>query len=113
MAADGLYDGDALDDLSDHIGRAGSRLDRIDPGRLDREQAYNELRAHDRVQAPVDGAGQSADGGWKRKGLELDPAANRIADEALAVRRTAEGRDAEGNYAETGIDRKSACRERV
>jgi hypothetical protein len=103
MAADGLYDGDALDDLSDHIGRAGSRLDRIDPGRLDREQAYNELRAHDRVQAPVDGAGRSADGGWKRKGLELDPAANRIADEALAVRRTAEGRDAEGNYAETGI----------
>jgi hypothetical protein len=117
MAADGLYDGDALDDLSDHIGRAGSRLDRVDPGRLDREQVYNELRVRDReetrsrvearssveardgVEARVDGS----DGGWKWKGLELDPAANRIADEALAVRLSAEGRDAEGNYAETGI----------
>jgi len=105
MAADGLYDGDALDDLSDHIGRAGSRLDRLDPGRLDREQVYNELRAHDRVasRAPADGAEHRADGGWKWKGVELDPAANRIADEALAIRRAAEGRDAEGNYAETGI----------
>jgi hypothetical protein len=101
--ADGLYDGDALDDLTEHIGRAGSRLDRLDPGRLDREQVYSELRAHDRVAAHVADSGQTADGGWKWKGLELDPAANRIADEALAARREAEGRDSEGKYAETGI----------
>ncbi|HEY1622888.1 MAG TPA: hypothetical protein VGG16_03740, partial [Streptosporangiaceae bacterium] len=103
MAADGLYDGDALDDLSEHIGRAGSRFDRIDPGRLEREQVYNELRAHDRVEVRVEGTGQTADGGWKWKDLELDPAANRVADEALDLRRSAEGRDAEGNYTETGI----------
>jgi hypothetical protein len=100
MAADGLYDGDAMGDLSEHIGRAGSRLDRLDPGRLDREQVYNELRARDSASSRVS---VPAGGGWKGKGLELDPAANRIADEALAARRSAEGRDAEGNYAETGI----------
>jgi hypothetical protein len=105
MAADGLYDDDALHDLSDHIGRAGSRMDRLDPGRLDREQVYNELRARDSgsPHAPPDGASCSADGWWKWKGLELDPAANQIADQALAARRAAEGRDAEGNYAKTGI----------
>jgi hypothetical protein len=105
MAADGLYDGDAVDDLSEHIGRAGSRLDRLDPGRLDREQVYSELRVLDAKQGvlPADGSEQTPDGGWKWKGLELDPAANRIADEALAIRREAEGRDAEGNYAKTGI----------
>jgi hypothetical protein len=105
MAADGLFDGDALHDLSDHIGRAGSRMDRLDPGRLDREQVYNELRARDSASphAPADGALHSADGGWKWKGLDLDPAANQIADQALAARRAAEGRDGEGNYAKTGI----------
>jgi hypothetical protein len=105
MAADGLFDGDAVDDLSEHIGRAGSRLDRLDPGRLDREQVYSELRALDAKQATVsaDASEQTVDGGWKWKGLELDPAANRIADEALALRREAEGRDGEGNYAKTGI----------
>jgi hypothetical protein len=105
MAADGLYDGDAMDDLSAHIGRAGSRLDRLDPGRLDREEAYHELRARDsaEVPSPLSGAEHTTDGGWKWKNLELDPAANRVADDALAIRRTAEGRDAEGNYAETGI----------
>jgi hypothetical protein len=103
MPADGLYDGDALDDLSEHIGRAGSRLDRIDPGRLDREQVYNELRAHVRAAVQVGGSGQAADGGWTWQGVTLDPAANRLADQALAVRRTAEGRDTEGNYAKTGI----------
>jgi hypothetical protein len=105
MAADGLYDGDAMDDLSAHIGRAGSRLDRLDPGRLDREEAYHELRARDsaEVPSPLSGAEHTTDGAWKWKNLELDPAANRVADDALAIRRTAEGRDAEGNYAETGI----------
>jgi hypothetical protein len=103
--ADGLFDGDALDDLSDHIGRAGSRLDRLDPGRLDREQVYNELRASDAAssRAAPYAVARGADGGWNWKGLALDPAANQIADEALTARRAAEGRDAEGKYAETGI----------
>jgi hypothetical protein len=109
MAADGLHDDDGLDYLSEHIGRAGSRLDRPDPGPLDREQSYNELRASSSFEArfsvreSADGVDHAADGGWTWKGLELDPAANRVADEALAARRAAEGRDGEGNYAETGI----------
>ena len=45
----------------------------------------------------------SRDGGWKWKGLELGPEANRVADEGLAVRRAAEGRDAEGSYGEGGL----------
>ena len=45
----------------------------------------------------------SGDGGWKWKGLELGPEANRVADEGLAVRRAAEGRDAEGSYGEGGL----------
>jgi hypothetical protein len=114
MAADGLHDddgaADALDYLSEHIGRAGSRFDRPDPGPLDREQSYNELRARDSGSdsgavrgSAADAADHTADGGWAWKGLELDPPANRIADDALAARRAAEGRDGEGNYAETGI----------
>ena len=43
------------------------------------------------------------DGGWKWKGLELGPEANRVADEGLAVRQAAEGRDAEGSYGEEGL----------
>lgn len=43
------------------------------------------------------------DGGWEWKGLRLGPDANRVADDALAARRSAEGRDSAGNYAGNGI----------
>ncbi len=50
-----------------------------------------------------DEPGFGGDGRWKWKGLELSPEANRVADEGLAVRQAAEGRDAEGNYGEGGL----------
>jgi hypothetical protein len=43
------------------------------------------------------------DGGWEWKGLRLGPEANRIADDAIAARRSAEGRDSRGNYGDEGI----------
>lgn len=107
MAADGLFDDDALDYLAERVALSASSLDRSELSQLSREQCYRELSLLDSVTAPsrgpADRGESTADGGWKWKGLELDPEANRIADEALETRRTAEGRDAEGNYAETGI----------
>ena len=109
MAVDGPNDDYAADyvarrtDASDFWVTSG-RLD-VAPEERDRSACYDDLRARDasaRHDRP-DGAEQTADGGWRWKGHELDPAANRIADEAIAARRQAEGRDAEGNYAETGI----------
>ena len=47
--------------------------------------------------------GSPATAGGQWKGLELSPEANRVADEGLAVRQAAEGRDAEGNYGEGGL----------
>jgi hypothetical protein len=41
--------------------------------------------------------------GWSWKGLELSPQANRVAEAGLEQRRTAEGRDADGNYTDRGI----------
>lgn len=75
----------------------------------DREECYHDLRAYD--QAPgrspeIKGPAESQlsdDGRWKWKGLELDREANRVADEQLAIRRQAEGRDDEGGYGEGGI----------
>lgn len=71
----------------------------------DRSACYDDLRTQDTGEQrdSPDGAEHTADGGWRWRGRELDPAANRIADEAIAARRQAEGRDAEGNYTETGI----------
>jgi hypothetical protein len=43
------------------------------------------------------------DGGWRWKGLELSPHANRVAEAGLSLRREAEGRDADGNYTDRGI----------
>jgi hypothetical protein len=43
------------------------------------------------------------DGGWQWKGLELSPHANRVAEAGLALRREAEGRDADGAYTDRGI----------
>ena len=79
------------------------------PEVYDREECYRDLRAYD--QAPgrrptggrPDEPGIAGDGRWKWKGLELGPEANRVADEGLAVRQAAEGRDAEGNYGAGGL----------
>lgn len=74
--------------------------------RVDREECYTELRAFHAVEMQVgsrDRAERTSDGCWRWKGLELDAAANRIADAAIAARCEAEGRDADGNYGEAGI----------
>jgi hypothetical protein len=76
-------------------------------GAPDRERYFHELQAYDRECRPVSRSSDKPqltdDGGWKWKGLELKPTANRIADEEIAARQKAEGRDAEGNYGEGGI----------
>jgi hypothetical protein len=116
MAVDGPHDdGSPYEryrraDAVDTERMAAARPDTSQPSeQLHREECYHELRAH---QATDNHSGardaddkpeRITEGGWKRKGLELDPAANRIADDAIAARREAEGRDAEGNYAEAGI----------
>ena len=75
----------------------------------DREECYRDLRAYDQaggrpsVGGRPDEPGFGSDGGWKWKGLELGPEANRVADEGLAVRQAAEGRDADGGYGEGGL----------
>lgn len=50
-----------------------------------------------------DGPRIDPDGSWHWKGRDLSPEQNRIADEALARFRTAEGRDADGNYGDHGL----------
>ncbi len=114
MAVDSPHDDDAVEVLR------GRRRDHDDGGvtdaefsaydrpvvRVDREECYTELRAFHAVEMQVSGRDwpeRTSDGQWKWKGLELDAATNRIADAALARRREAEGRDAEGNYGEAGI----------
>jgi hypothetical protein len=75
----------------------------------DREENYQDLHAHHRasgcspeVASPGD-VELSGDGRWTWKGLELDRGANLVADEQLARRRQAEGRDNEGGYGDAGI----------
>lgn len=111
MAVDGPYDEYAADhgmrgaDAGD--ARADSGLDRRDVQleQRNRVACYEDLRvreAQERSDHP-DQAERTPDGGWRWKGLELGPAANRVADEGIAARRQAEGRDLEGKYAEAGI----------
>jgi hypothetical protein len=59
----------------------------------------------DRPKSPqnTDSNEDPEDVGWSWKGLELTPHANRIAEAGLEQRRTAEGRDADGNYTDRGI----------
>jgi hypothetical protein len=112
MRVDDPFDGGAADDpVPEH--------DRVRPARVrsaemptetrDREECYRDLRACDQTpgRPPASGSPDSSrfagEGGWKWKGLELGPEANRVADEGLTVRRAAEGRDAEGNYGEGGL----------
>ena len=106
MRVDDPSGGDAADDRvpgHDHIRSAESAQAR------DREECYRDLRAYDQASGRPS-AGErpdeqrcSGEGGWKWKGLELGPEANRVADEGLAVRQAAEGRDAGGNYGEGGL----------
>jgi len=107
---DSRYDGNRGADTFDTERIAAARPDTSKLStELHRDDCYRELRAH---QATDNHSGardagdkpeRTAEGGWKWKGLELDAAANRIADDAITARRQAEGRDPEGNYAETGI----------
>jgi hypothetical protein len=109
MAVDDPHD----DYAADHAVRGPDASDtRVTSDQLDlvaetrdRFACYDDLRSHDisEQRDRPQGSEHSADRGWRWKGLELDPEANRIADQAIAARREAEGRDAEGNYAETGI----------
>jgi hypothetical protein len=119
MTADDPYDNDAAGDkapghdrFSDNATRASGRPeDDIDAGSsaeaLDRGKCFDDLRAHDRECRPASGSPDKAqlteDGKWKWKGLELSAEQNRIADEEIAARQKAEGRDAEGNYGEGGL----------
>jgi hypothetical protein len=105
MRVDDPSDGDADDRIPEH-----DHVRSADPTEApDREECYRDLRAYDQVprHRPADRRpdepGFGGDGRWKWKGLELSPEANRAADEGLAVRQAAEGRDAEGNYGEGGL----------
>jgi len=122
MTADGPRDDEAVgtaDDSSaeqylftDHETRTSERPDPVAetvPETRDREESYQDLHAYHRapgcssdVTSP-DRVELNADGRWAWKGLELDRHANRVADEQLAMRRQAEGRDDEGGYGEGGI----------
>jgi hypothetical protein len=73
-----------------------------------REESYHDLHAYHRAPGrPPDvtspGQVEVGDGRWTWKGLGLDRDANLIADEHLALRRAAEGRDETGGYGERGI----------
>ena len=121
MAADDPHDDDAAggkrrghDRFSDNAAKDSERQGwHIDPQSSaetpDREKYYDELRAYDRAGQCASAPGNpdkpqlTDDGGWKWRGLELSPEANRIADEEIAARRKAEGRDADGNYGEGGL----------
>jgi hypothetical protein len=73
----------------------------------DREEVYRDLRACDQGRPaagrPEQPRAADEGGRWTWKGLELDRDANRVAEEGLAVRQAAEGRDADGNYGEGGL----------
>ena len=105
MRVDDPSDGDADDRIPEH-----GHVRSADPTEAhDREECYRDLRAYDQAAGlrPAsrgpDEPGFGGDGRWKWKGLELGPEANRVADEGLAVRQAAEGRDAEGNYGTGGL----------
>jgi hypothetical protein len=106
MRIDDPTDRDAADDREpgyDHLRPVESTETR------DREECYRDLRAYDQAPGRSSAGGRPDEprfgggDGWKWKGLELGPEANRVADQGLAVRQAAEGRDAEGNYGEGGL----------
>jgi hypothetical protein len=77
--------------------------------RRSRGELYADLRSRDNDperQPPPgspDAPRRTDDGGWEWKGLRLSPEANRIADQQLSARRTAEGRADDGSYGDRGI----------
>ena len=77
--------------------------------RRSRRELYADLRSRDNDperQPPLgspDAPRRTDDGGWEWKGLRLSPEANRIADQQLSARRTAEGRADDGSYGDRGI----------
>ena len=106
MRIDDPSDGDAADDRvpeHDHI-RSAESAEGAEA--RDREECYRDLRAYDQLSGRPSASGRpdepriDGDGGWKWKGLELGPEANRVADSGLAACQAAEGRDAAGNYGE-------------
>ena len=110
MRVDDPAGGDAADDRVREHDRLGSTSEEVPAEARDREECYRDLRACDQASGRGPAAGGpdeprlAEEGGrWEWKGLELDREANRIADEGLAARQAAEGRDAEGNYCEGGL----------
>ncbi len=113
MRVDDAGEGDETGNGDDplDVAAAGDPVpDRARPAETrDREECYRDLRACDQApgRPPARGAGDqprfTGDGAWTWKGLELGPDANRAADNGLAVRQAAEGRDAEGNYGAAGL----------
>jgi len=77
--------------------------------RRSRRELYADLRSRDNDperQPPLgspDAPRRTDDGGWEWKGLRLSPEANRVADQQLSARRTAEGRADDGSYGDRGI----------
>ncbi len=103
-AADAQVNGAAGPDagrLADSTRSGGADEPGEGPGR---DTAPRET-ATDRGSRPANGdtPRTTDDGGWEWKGLRLMPDANRVADDAIAARRSAEGRDSAGNYGEHGI----------
>ena len=76
--------------------------------RRGRSELYSDLRETDAggdqgPRSSPDGPRITDDGAWQWKGLRLEAEANRIADEELSARRTAEGRESDGSYGDHGI----------
>jgi hypothetical protein len=103
MATDRPTDaGEAPSPADDPVGSPGSPPD--EP--RTRAELYAAGRAADRapdVPRAADEAHTTADGGWAWKSLRLDPPANHVADQQLAARRTAEGRQPDGTYDDRGL----------
>lgn len=130
MTVDGPDDGDAADNFAGQLRRgpvgetrASGRSDvgpaaeiaaaeiaaARAPENRDREECHHDLRAYDQASGPApekknpDEPRLTDDGRWQWEGLELGRLANRVADEQLAGRRQAEGRDGDGGYPAGGI----------
>ena len=76
--------------------------------RRSRSELYSDLRdtgagGDQGPRSGPDGPRMTDDGAWEWKGLRLEAEANRIADEELSARRTAEGRGSDGSYGDHGI----------
>ena len=76
--------------------------------RRSRSELYSDLRdtgarGDQGPRSSPDGPRITDDGGWEWKGLRLEAEANRIADDELSARRTAEGRGIDGSYGDHGI----------